>query len=88
MSTQDFCGIWPGCCRIFVASRPEDMQVQQERNCFAKADVFKGQNGWTGKPKSDIWNADSQVLAGLTATLWSDQPNNNRDCIHQQQPCS
>ena len=56
-------------CSMFVASRPENAQVQQERNCFSKADVFKGQNGWTGKPKADIWNADSQVRAGATAAV-------------------
>jgi hypothetical protein len=44
-----------------VASRPEQQQFQPARNCFAKADAFMGQNGWVGKPKSDIWIADSQV---------------------------
>lgn len=58
------CTFW-----IFVASRPEQTQLQQERNCFAKADVFKGENGWTGKPKADIWNADSQVGTGPCAVL-------------------
>lgn len=51
-------------CRIFVASRPEQQQFQPARNCFAKADAFMGQNGWVGKPKSDIWIADSQVSLG------------------------
>lgn len=44
-----------------MASRPEQVQFQPAMNCFAKADAFRGQNGWTGKPKGDIWIADSQV---------------------------
>lgn len=74
--------VWPGCCRIFVASRPEELQTQPERNCFAKADVFKGQNGWTGKPKADIWNADSQVGASTTAAAMRHAGLCSSHCSH------
>jgi hypothetical protein len=70
------------CCRIFVASRPEQVQFQPEMNCFAKADAFRGQNGWTGKPKSDIWIADSQVRVA-PARCWQ-QPSATRKLPPQQ----
>jgi len=64
--------MWAVYCRIFVASEPS--QPQPTRNCFSKADEFRGQNGWTGKPKSDIWLADSQV--GLPAGQHSTAQHN------------
>eukprot|EP00882_Tetradesmus_deserticola_P003769 GHRQ01003984.1.p1 GENE.GHRQ01003984.1~~GHRQ01003984.1.p1 ORF type:complete len:373 (+),score=109.27 GHRQ01003984.1:217-1335(+) len=49
------CTIW-----TFVAAQPGSTGAAPF-NCFVKADPFKGQNGWTGPPKGDIWIPDSQV---------------------------
>jgi hypothetical protein len=54
------CSFW-----IFVASRPEQAQFQAPFSCFAKDNAFRGENGYTGKPKTDIWVADSQVWCAV-----------------------
>jgi hypothetical protein len=48
-------------CNVYAAVVRADSSGVALFNCFVKADPFKGQNGWTGPPKRDIWIPDSQV---------------------------
>jgi hypothetical protein len=51
---DSLCGNTSGCSFwTFVASKPGSGQAPY--NCFARADPFRGQNGWTGGPPALDW---------------------------------
>ncbi|WIA31963.1 hypothetical protein OEZ86_002818 [Tetradesmus obliquus] len=57
------CTFW-----TFVASK--NGSGQAPHNCFARADPFMGQNGWTGPPKPDIWVPDSEMECFTDSQDW------------------
>ena len=58
---EPLCQNTPGCTIWTYVHAQPGVDGQAPSNCFVKADPFRGQNGWTGPPKGDIWLPDSQV---------------------------